>query len=30
MLDQCAHGNVADCRVIEVLADHGQCVHDTH
>lgn len=23
----CAHGTVADCRVIEVLADHGQCEH---
>ena len=23
-------GNVATCRVIEVLADHGQCAHDKH
>ena len=23
----CSHGKVAECRVIEVLADHGQCKH---
>nr|WP_245218959.1 helix-turn-helix domain-containing protein [Rubellimicrobium aerolatum] len=25
MVAQCAHGTVADCRVIETLADHGLC-----
>lgn len=25
MVDGCSHGHVATCRVIEVLADHGQC-----
>lgn len=25
MLDQCAHGAIADCRVIEVLGDHARC-----
>ncbi len=25
MLQECAHGRIADCRVIEVLADHSQC-----
>lgn len=25
MVEQCAQGQVKDCRVIEVLADHGQC-----
>jgi DNA-binding transcriptional MerR regulator len=25
MVDGCSHGHVAACRVIEVLADHGQC-----
>ena len=25
MLAECAHGRIADCRVIEVLADHGEC-----
>ncbi|MFC3182351.1 MerR family transcriptional regulator [Cypionkella sinensis] len=28
MLVQCAHGTIADCRVIEVLGDHRQCAHD--
>lgn len=30
MIEGCRHGHVADCRVIEVLADHGQCVHPRH
>ncbi len=31
MVRQCGHGRVADCRVIEVLADHAKCVsHDHH
>ncbi len=25
MINGCSHGYVATCRVIEVLADHGQC-----
>jgi DNA-binding transcriptional MerR regulator len=28
MVVQCAHGTIADCRVIEVLGDHAQCAHD--
>ncbi|MDQ0469449.1 MerR family transcriptional regulator [Labrys wisconsinensis] len=27
MVEGCAHGRVAECRVIEILADHGQCRH---
>ena len=27
MVEGCAHGKVAGCRVIEILADHGQCQH---
>lgn len=30
MIDQCAGGTVADCRVIESLADHAHCVADRH
>ena len=30
MINGCSHGYVATCRVIEVLADHGQCAHDRH
>ncbi len=28
MLRQCAHGSIADCRVIEVLGNHALCGHD--
>ena len=27
MVAECAHGKVADCRVIEILANHGECRH---
>jgi DNA-binding transcriptional MerR regulator len=27
MIEGCAHGRVDQCRVIEVLADHGHCMH---
>jgi DNA-binding transcriptional MerR regulator len=27
MLDGCSHGRVDQCRVIEIVADHGQCRH---
>ncbi|GAA5231901.1 helix-turn-helix domain-containing protein [Verticiella sediminum] len=30
MLRGCAHGEVGDCRVIEILADHGQCRFHQH
>lgn len=30
MLDECAHGRVGECRVIQVLADHGQCADERH
>jgi DNA-binding transcriptional MerR regulator len=26
----CEVGRVAECRIIEVLADHDRCLHDTH
>jgi len=25
MVDECHHGHICDCRIIEVLADHSQC-----
>jgi DNA-binding transcriptional MerR regulator len=28
MLDDCRHGQVGDCRIIQVLADHEQCRHE--
>lgn len=30
MVRQCRHGRIADCRVIEVLADHAKCATDDH
>ena len=30
MVEGCGHGRVDQCRVIEVLADHGQCRHSHH
>ena len=30
MILGCSHGHVANCRIIEVLADHNQCAHDRH
>ncbi len=30
MVQGCSHGHVGTCRVIEVLADHGQCIHKIH
>jgi DNA-binding transcriptional MerR regulator len=30
MVDEGAHGRVADCRVIEVLGDHAACLHEAH
>lgn len=28
MIAQCAHGTIADCRVIEVLGNHDLCAHE--
>ena len=30
MITSCGRGVVADCQVIEVLADHGKCMHGEH
>ena len=30
MVEQCAHGQLKDCRVIEVLADHSLCLSEVH
>jgi DNA-binding transcriptional MerR regulator len=30
MVQQCRGGRIADCRVIEVLADHAHCLTDDH
>ncbi|MFJ7437816.1 helix-turn-helix domain-containing protein [Methylorubrum thiocyanatum] len=30
MLDECSRGRVRECRIVEVLADHGKCLHEEH
>jgi DNA-binding transcriptional MerR regulator len=30
MVSECGHGRVCECRVIQVLADHGQCSTHRH
>lgn len=30
MVSECAGGRVCDCRVIDVLSDHGKCLHAEH
>jgi DNA-binding transcriptional MerR regulator len=30
MVEECGHGRICDCRVIEVLADHAECVSERH
>ena len=30
MVEGCRHGRLAECRVVEVLADHGHCMHGNH
>lgn len=30
MIEQCRGERIAECRVIEVIADHAQCLHDDH
>ncbi|MFC0200777.1 MerR family transcriptional regulator [Paracoccus rhizosphaerae] len=30
MLTQCAKGTISDCKVIEVLGNHENCLHDHH
>jgi len=30
MVEGCSHGKVGECRVIEVLADHGKCAVPHH
>ncbi|WEX10151.1 helix-turn-helix domain-containing protein [Chelativorans sp. AA-79] len=30
MVEECGHGKVCECRVIQVLADHGECRSHTH
>lgn len=28
MVSECGHGRICECRIVEVIADHNQCLHD--
>lgn len=30
MVEECGHGKVCECRVIQILADHGKCRSEVH
>ena len=30
MVDECGHGRICECRILEVIGDHGQCGHEMH
>ena len=30
MVSECGHGRICDCRVIQILENHGQCQHEAH
>lgn len=30
MVDECGHGRICECRIVEVIADHGFCRNETH
>lgn len=30
MVDECGHGQICECRVIQILADHDKCQHEVH
>jgi hypothetical protein len=30
MIEHCRHGEISECRVIEILSDHSRCATDDH
>ena len=28
MVRECGHGRICECRIVEIIADHSQCLHD--
>jgi hypothetical protein len=30
MVDECHHGQVCECKIVEVIGDHALCAHDEH
>ena len=30
MVEECGHGRICECRIVEVLSDHAHCANDRH
>ena len=30
MVDECGHGRICECRIVEVIGDHGLCAYGKH
>jgi len=30
MVDECGHGRICECRIVEVISDHGLCGQEIH
>lgn len=30
MVDECGHGRICECRIVEVISDHANCGHEAH
>lgn len=30
MVEQCGHGRICECRIVEVIGDHRLCAHEKH
>lgn len=30
MVDECGHGRICECRIVEIISDHGLCEHEKH
>ena len=30
MVDECGHGRICECRIVEAIGDHGLCADETH
>ena len=30
MVQECGHGRICECRIVEIIGDHGLCEHERH
>ncbi len=30
MVDECDHGKVCECKIVEIIGDHALCAHEAH